>query len=190
LSSVIAGLPRGCISEFVGKRSSGRTAVVHAILAESTARGEICALVDCTNSFDPAFAVRNGVTLEQLLWVRCEGRQLDSSLKAIDALLHTGGFGVVVLDFCEVATGALRRIPLSWWYRFRRAIENTSTILLITGNEPIAGSCASRLLEMKHCGTRWSGSAEVPLLAGMTLEGSSRKPLHSESIVLQAGLAG
>jgi hypothetical protein len=188
-SSVIAGLPRGRISEVVGSRSSGRTGLIHTILAESVTRGEICALVDCTNSFDPTSAVRNGVALEQLLWVRCD-RRLDNGLKATDVFLHTDGFGVVVLDLYDVAPSVLRRISLSWWYRFRKAVENTSTILLITASESVAGSCASCVIAMEYRGAQWSGSAHTPLLAGLNLESSSRKPVHTASISLHASLAG
>jgi hypothetical protein len=189
LASLVAGLPRGCISEIVGERSSGRTALIHTVLAEASAHGETCALVDYANSFDPANALCNGVSLEQLLWVRC-GRRLDHALKAADALLHTGGFGVVVLDLCNVAGNTLRRIPLSWWHRFRRTIENTSTVLLITASEPATGSCASCVIAMEHRGAQWSGSAHQPLLAGIDLEGSSTKPVHTASISLHASLAG
>jgi recombination protein RecA len=154
---------------------------VQAVLAASIAQGEICALVDGANCFDPATAQRSGVVLEQLLWVQC-GRQPDRALKVADLLLHTGGFGVVALDLCDVAASTLRRIPLSWWYRFRRAVENTPTILLISGNQPLAGSCSACVIEMEHRRTVWSGSARTPLLAGMELAAAPRKPLRVNSI--------
>ena len=184
----LAGLPRGRISEIIGPRSSGRTALMHSILAESTARGEACALVDWGNAFDPATALRNGVVLESLLWVRCD-RQPNHALKVADLLLHTGGFGVVMLDLTGIALNILRRIPLSWWYRFRRAIENAPTILAIAGNEPVAGSCASCIIEMERRQTVWSGSAAEPLLAGIDLECTLRKTEQAGSIRLRAGTA-
>jgi recombination protein RecA len=156
-------LPRGAISEILGRPSSGRTALLHAILAESLSRGEICAFIDCADSFDPASARNNGVALEKLLWVRC-GRKPDCALKAADWILHGGGFGVVILDLCDASPETLRRIPLPWWYRFRRAVESTASILAIAGSRPVAGSCASCVIEMERRGTRWSGSAQVPVL--------------------------
>jgi hypothetical protein len=201
LSSLLAGLPRGCISEIVGQgsgqpsghgsgqRSAGCAAVLHSILAESIARGEICALVDGANCFDPASALRNGVALQQLLWVRCD-RRMDRALKAADALLHTGGFGVVVLDLYGIAPGTLRHIPLSWWYRFRKAIEHSPTILAIAGDQPVSGSCASCIIEIERRRTRWSGSRQFPLLAGIEFEGSLRKPARVASVLLCAGMAG
>src|SRR6266852_8919977 len=109
-------LPSGSIVEITGTSSSGRTAMLHSILASATTRGEICAIVDCTNAFDPASAAAAGADLERLLWVQAGGR-LDHALKAADLILHGGGFGVVALDLCEIAPNQLLRIPLSYWYR-------------------------------------------------------------------------
>ena len=50
------GLPRGQWSELVGPRSSGRTRAVVSVLAAATARGELAALVDTFDSFDPVSA--------------------------------------------------------------------------------------------------------------------------------------
>ena len=70
-----------------------------------------------------------GVDLMHLLWVRANGR-LEAALKAADLILHSGGFGVIVLDLCEASAAELNRIPLSYWYRFRGAVENTPGNLL------------------------------------------------------------
>ena len=60
LSSGIPGiqLPRGGLTEIYGPASSGRTSLLVSILAEATARQEICALVDAEDAFDPASAAR------------------------------------------------------------------------------------------------------------------------------------
>jgi hypothetical protein len=34
-------------------------------------------------------------------------------------------------------------VPLATWFRFRRAVENTNTALLVFEQEPYAKSCAS-----------------------------------------------
>ena len=186
--SQLLRLPRGAISEIVGRPSSGRTAVLHAILAESLSRGEICAFIDCADSFDPASAECNGIALERLLWVRC-GRKPDCALKAADWILHGGGFGVVVLDLCDASPEMLRRIPLPWWFRFRRALESTTSILAIAGSQSIAGSCASCIIDMERRGVRWSGSTQVPVLNGIDFRVASRKPVRA-SAPLHAVLAG
>ena len=80
----------------------------------------------------------NGVALERLLWVRCN-RKPDYALKAADWILHGGGFGVVILDLCDASPEMLRRIPLPWWYRFRRAVESTHLDSGHRGNPPDRG---------------------------------------------------
>jgi len=37
-------------------------------------------------------------------------------------------FGLVVLDLAGVPLKTARRIPLTTWFRFQRAVENTATI--------------------------------------------------------------
>src|SRR5713226_1757861 len=102
LDAIIDGFPRGAISEIVGQESSGRTTLVHALLAASTAKFEICAYVDTSDSFDPVSAAAAGVALAQLVWIRC-GNDAGHALKAADYLLHAGGFGAVVLDLGQVS---------------------------------------------------------------------------------------
>src|SRR5712692_9641468 len=65
-------------------------------------------------------------------------KRLEQALKTTDLLLHGGGWGVVVFDLCQISWVDALRIELSTWFRFRRAIENTPTILLLLGEE----SCA------------------------------------------------
>jgi hypothetical protein len=64
------GIPRGQITELIGPASSGRTSVALAILAEATARGEVAAYIDASDSLDPRSAQKTGIVLERLLWVR------------------------------------------------------------------------------------------------------------------------
>ena len=66
------GWPRGESSEIVGPASSGRTAVLCATFAAATARGEIVALVDALDCFDPQSAAAAGIELSQMLWARGE----------------------------------------------------------------------------------------------------------------------
>ena len=71
IDQLTGGLPRGCLSEICGPASSGRTCVLLASLASATRRGEVCALVDATDAFDPVSAAAAGVDFERLLWVQC-----------------------------------------------------------------------------------------------------------------------
>ncbi len=67
------GLRRGHLSEIVGARSSGRTSVLCRALAQATSRGELAALIDPCDRFDPLSADAMGVDLSRLLWVRDTG---------------------------------------------------------------------------------------------------------------------
>ena len=96
---------------------------------------------------------------------------------------------MVVLDLCDASPEMLRRIPLPWWFRFRRALESTTSILAIAGSQSIAGSCASCIIDMERRGVRWSGSTQVPVLNGIDFRVASRKPVRA-SAPLHAVLAG
>src|SRR5215468_7579840 len=56
LDALTGGLPRGCLTEICGPASCGRTSILLAALAHTTQRGEVCALVDANDAFDPTSA--------------------------------------------------------------------------------------------------------------------------------------
>src|SRR5438034_5499466 len=150
LDALTGGLPRGAITEFFGPPSSGRTSAMISILAEATARDEVCALVDGNDAFDPKSAAAAGVALNRLLWVRC--RKVDQVLKTTDLLLQGGGFGRVVMDLTDLPLSHVRSIPLASWFRFQRTIERTPTVLLVMSPESIVKSAASLVLKMEMQG--------------------------------------
>src|SRR5580704_5345708 len=71
LDLLTGGIARGCLTEICGTASSGRTSVLLFALARATQRGEVCALVDASDAFDPASAAAAGMEMSRLLWVRC-----------------------------------------------------------------------------------------------------------------------
>jgi hypothetical protein len=154
VDQLAGGLPRGCLSEVFGRISSGITSLLHTALAARTANAEVCALVDAQDSFDPACAQFAGVSLQHLLWVRC--RNVDQALRSVDLLLHGGGFSLVAVDLSGLPVRLVRHIPLSFWFRLRRTVENTSTILLVLSRESNAKTCASLVLRMERTAVRWS----------------------------------
>ncbi|HUI42826.1 MAG TPA: hypothetical protein VL523_12740 [Terriglobia bacterium] len=154
VDALTGGLPRASLTEVSGPPSSGRTALELALVASLTVKGESCALIDAEDSFDPASALAAGVALERLLWVRCGG--LEQALHATDLLLGAGGFGAVVLDLAGIPARRARRVPPSYWFRFRRAVENTSTVLALIGEEPCAQSAASLVLYLENEDVGWS----------------------------------
>jgi hypothetical protein len=154
VDNLTGGIPRGAITEIFGPRSSGRTSLMYSALAYATAHDEICAVVDTNDVFAPTTAVAAGVDFDRLLWVRCAAN-LEHAFKATDLLLHAGGFGLVILDIGDVAGKDARRIISSWWYRFRRTIENRPTAIMVISEEACTRSCAAVTLEL-HGTAKWS----------------------------------
>jgi hypothetical protein len=184
VDALSGGLPRGTLTEVCGSGSSGRTALLLSLLAEFTRREELCVLVDAGDCFDPASAEAAGVELGRLLWVRCgkvfsssflvsrkepggaqktrnEKREtiVEQALRASDLVLQAGGFGLVALDLGDVPPATARRVPLTSWFRFRRAVEETPAALLLLTQEAVAGTCAALTLQLEA-----SASAEAPEL--------------------------
>ena len=160
-SFTLGGLPRGAITEIFGSASSGRTSFMFSALAHATRHEEVCALVDTNNSFDPKSATRAEINCERLLWIRC-GNNLEHAFKATDLLLQGGGFGLVLLDLGDVPANSAKRIISSWWYRFRRTLEPTSTALVVIAEESCLRSCAALALELRGETCLWSSTNEGP----------------------------
>ena len=164
------GLPRGQISEIVGPRSSGRQSVLVSWFAAATSRGELTALVDPLDMFDPPSAAAHGVDLTRLLWVR--GRalgpqaiglpreagelrvQIDRAVKALNLILQASGgcagsgFGLVALDLGEVPLPVVGRLPFTTWRRLHRVIEGSETVCVVDASEPLARSAAGITLAL------------------------------------------
>jgi len=156
----LSGFPRGAISEIHGASSSGRTSLWLSALGQATRQGETCALIDCSDTFDLASAVKAGVDFDRLLWVRCS-HNLERAFKAVDLLLHGGGFGFIALILSDVPARTVRRIISSWWFRFRRAIENTPTVLMVITPVSCVRSCAALVLELKKDEVVWPGTMSL-----------------------------
>ena len=133
------GLRRGHISEIVGPRSSGRTSVLCRLLAAATARGEVVALIDTCDRFDPAAAAAAGVDISRLLWVR-ESGDAGRALKGMNLVLQAGGFGIVAFDLADVPMMAVRQFPYTTWMRIARVIEGSQTAAVLLGADRIARS--------------------------------------------------
>ena len=157
IDALTGGFPRGGLTEICGSACSGRTSLFLAALAARTAQGEICGLVDGRDAFDPASASSAGVRLDQLLWVRCN--KLDQALRAVDLLIQAGGFGFIALDLSDIPAQLARRIPLNLWFRFRRAVEDTPTVLMVLEQDANAKTCASLVLRCIADSARWKTAA-------------------------------
>jgi hypothetical protein len=154
LDALTGGMPRGAITEIFGPVSSGRTSAMLSILAEATARNEVCALVDGGDAFDPKSGMAAGLDLKQLLWIRCH--KLEQVLKSTDLLLQGGGFGRVVMDLTHLPLPHLRSVSLASWFRFQRTIERTPTALVVISPESMVKSAAALAFRLKMIRSDWS----------------------------------
>jgi recombination protein RecA len=161
------GLPRGALTEIFGPDCSGRTSLLFSALSMRTAHLEACALIDGCDAFDPHSAEAAGVDLKQLLWVRC--RNIQQTLRATDLLLQSGGFGFIALDLSDVSREVVRHVPLDAWFRFRRAVEDTQTILVVLEQESNAKTCASLVLRLEGEPGRWATSLQTPEISRNTI---------------------
>lgn len=184
-TQALSTVPRGSIAEILGNESTGRTALAHSMMATATLGGEITAWIDCDDAFDPASAAKAGCDLSKMLWVQCAHR-LETALKAGDMVLHSGGFGLVVLDLCNVAAGALHRVPLSYWYRMQRAVEHTPSVLVILGQRSVARSCAARQFGLDHPSLEWRGENPFQTIVRLTSRAISKKPVPTSPAPLEA----
>jgi hypothetical protein len=184
------GWPRGETSEIVGPASSGRTAVLCATLAAATRRGELVALVDALDRFDPVSGAAAGIELSHLLWARVSDdvpanadpgrgndatlrRVLDRAVKAFGLVLQSGGFGVVALDLADVPSRAVARLPFTTWMRLQRNVEGSDTAALIVASEPVSRSARglSLRLGLDAAATPvWAGGSDrARVLSGVAL---------------------
>ena len=167
LDALLAGgFARGHLSEIAGPRSSGRTSLLVSVLAAATARGEVVALIDTCDRFDPVSGAAAGLDLPSLLWVRGQELTRDLShtvkraLKAVGLVLDAGVFGVVALDLADLPARAIRQIPMMTWMRVSRLLEDSKTVGLLLGPEPIARSAEGQTVVLRPGPTagRWSGT--------------------------------
>jgi recombination protein RecA len=187
VDSLTGGLPRGAITEIFGSASSGRTSFMISTLAYATTREEVCVLIDTNDTFDPISAAEAGLNLERLLWIRCAAN-VEHAFKAADLLLQGGGFGIVVLDIGDVVGTDARRIISSWWYRFRRVVENTPTAFVVIAEDSCVRSCASLALKLNRKIDAWSSVSQTSdpeifnRLSLVTPHPITNNPTHSNLI--------
>jgi len=177
LESAGLAFTRGSVAEVAGGPSSGKTSLLLSLLAKLTAAGEICAVVDSCNSFDPCSAVLAGVELENLLWVKCGG-DLERSFMAADYLVQAKGFGAIWLNLNGLPQKKLRMVPKTYWYRYRNRIKETPTLLLVTAEEPVTGSASQQSFLFTREQAVWSGSGRFKLLREFYIRMNSRKQFY------------
>ncbi len=91
----VGGLPRGRIVEIFAE-SSGKTTLCLEAVAQCQKNGGVCAFVDAEHAFDPVYARKLGVKVEELYLSQPDtGEQ---ALEICDTLVRSGGIDMVVVD--------------------------------------------------------------------------------------------
>lgn len=92
----IGGVPRGRIVEIYGPESSGKTTLVQHIIAEAQKNGGTAALIDAEHAFDPAYAAKTGVKIDELLVSQPDtGEQ---ALEIAETLIRSNAVDVIAID--------------------------------------------------------------------------------------------
>lgn len=92
----IGGLPRGRIIEIYGPESSGKTTLTLSVVAQAQKLGGLAAFVDAEHAFDPEYAKKIGVNLDELLISQPDtGEQ---ALEIVETLVRSNALDVIVID--------------------------------------------------------------------------------------------
>jgi RecA/RadA recombinase len=140
------GLPRGGITEIVGRVSSGRTTLGHTLIASATRAGECVAWVDVPNALDPESIRQAGANVERILWLHPRDRS--TALRSVEHVLGAGGFRLVVLDLDEASSSSW--VPVSVWMRLARAALRYDAAVVVLGPSSLAGPFAALSLEVRN----------------------------------------
>jgi recombination protein RecA len=98
----VGGVPRGRVIEIFGPESSGKTTLTLSIIANAQRAGGTAAFIDAEHAFDPAYAKKLGVNLDNLLM-----SQPDTGEQALDiaeTLVKSNAIDVVVVDSVAALT--------------------------------------------------------------------------------------
>ncbi len=98
----VGGIPRGRIVELYGPESSGKTTLVQHIIAEAQEQGGTAALIDAEHAFDPVYAEKTGVDVDNLLISQPDtGEQ---ALEIAETLIRSNAVDLIAIDSVAALT--------------------------------------------------------------------------------------
>ncbi|AHW60338.1 hypothetical protein FH5T_13795 [Draconibacterium orientale] len=98
----IGGFPKGRVIEIYGPESSGKTTLAIHAIAEAQKAGGIAAIVDAEHAFDPYYARKLGVDIDELLISQPDNGE--QALEITDNLIRSGALDIVVIDSVAALT--------------------------------------------------------------------------------------
>ncbi len=98
----IGGYPKGRVIEIYGPESSGKTTLAIHAIAEAQKAGGIAAVIDAEHAFDPYYAKKLGVDIDELLISQPDNGE--QALEIADNLIRSGALDIVVIDSVAALT--------------------------------------------------------------------------------------
>jgi recombination protein RecA len=98
----VGGYPKGRIIEIYGPESSGKTTLAIHAIAEAQKAGGIAAIIDAEHAFDPSYAVKLGVDINELLISQPDNGE--QALEIADNLIRSGAVDIIVIDSVAALT--------------------------------------------------------------------------------------
>ncbi len=92
----VGGVPRGRVIEIFGPESSGKTTLMLHVIANAQKAGGLAAFIDAEHAFDPAYAKRLGVNLDDLLVSQPDSGE--EALTICETLARSNALDVIVVD--------------------------------------------------------------------------------------------
>jgi hypothetical protein len=156
------------------------------------------ALIDTFDRFDPPTAHACGIELPRLLWVRGQAvpatgaeRAIDRAIKAVNLVVQSGVCTLVVIDLIDAPAVAIRRLPMSTWFRLERAIEGSDTAVVILASQPVARSAGGRSIQLAEPAVSWTGEHDrTRRLGGVRSRGmiAAARAAHAASVAIHTSI--
>ncbi len=98
----VGGYPKGRVIEIYGPESSGKTTLAIHAIAEAQKNGGIAAFVDAEHAFDPYYAKKLGVDINELLISQPDNGE--QALEIVENLIRSGAIDIIVIDSVAALT--------------------------------------------------------------------------------------
>ncbi|HKM94972.1 MAG TPA: recombinase RecA [Prolixibacteraceae bacterium] len=98
----VGGFPKGRVIEIYGPESSGKTTLAIHAIAEAQKAGGIAAFIDAEHAFDPYYAKKLGVNIDELLISQPDNGE--QALEIADNLIRSGAIDIIVIDSVAALT--------------------------------------------------------------------------------------
>lgn len=98
----VGGIPYGRITEFNGPEGCGKSTLAMQVMAQAQKQGRTCALVDAEHAFDPRYAEKLGMDVDNM--IVSQPAYGEQALEVVEALTDTGEVGVIVVDSVAALT--------------------------------------------------------------------------------------